>query len=368
AGLTQGLMWRAFDETGSLAYPQFIETVSQLQPFYIARALGGTLFLLGALFCVVNMLLTWMDRPKTYETPVHRAPALAKTYQDHEQPHSRLSANIELGHKGDVFLQGAWHRRWERLPLRFTLFVLIAISIASLFEIIPTFLIKSNVPTIASVRPYTPLELAGRDIYIAEGCYNCHSQMIRPIFAETARYGEYSKPGEFVYDHPFQWGSRRIGPDLAREGGRQSNLWHVTHFLDPAQMTPGSIMPKYSWLVTQDLDYASIPARVGAMAMLGVPYGDAVEHAEDLARAQAQVIADDIESQGGPADLETKKVVAMIAYLQRLGTDLYATPPAADDVSGDEATDDGADAAAPGANDRGPDAGHDAGQDAGGAG
>ncbi len=119
-----------------------------------------------------------------------------------------------------------WHRRWERLPIRFTVLTTLAVVVASLFEIIPTFLIRSNVPTIATVKPYTPLELAGRDIYVSEGCYNCHSQMIRPMVAETKRYGEYSKPGEFIYDRPFQWGSRRIGPDLAREGGKQSSFWH----------------------------------------------------------------------------------------------------------------------------------------------
>jgi cytochrome c oxidase cbb3-type subunit I/II len=218
--------------------------------------------------------------------------------------------------------------------------VVIAVVVASLFEVIPMFLIRSNVPTIASVQPYTPLELAGRDIYIAEGCYNCHSQMIRPFYAETKRYGEYSKPGEFVYDHPFQWGSRRIGPDLAREGGRQSSFWHYTHFEDPRQLNAGSVMPQYPWLIAEDLDFEAIPGRVGAMAMIGVPYAEAVrgERAIELAREQAGRIAEDIRTQAQDYPivdgLENKKVVAVIAYLQRLGTDLYATPPAEGDEGG----------------------------------
>ncbi|HET7545269.1 MAG TPA: cytochrome-c oxidase, cbb3-type subunit II, partial [Polyangiaceae bacterium] len=213
--------------------------------------------------------------------------------------------------------------------LKFSIWVAISVVVASLFEIVPTFLIKSNIPTIASVTPYTPLELAGRDIYVSEGCYNCHSQMIRPIRAETERYGEYSKPGEFVYDHPFQWGSRRIGPDLQRVGAKYPHLWHVRHMQDPRSTTPQSIMPAYGWLFEEDLDYAGIQPRVDAMAMLGVPYGDAVLHAESIARTQALQLSADIKAQGGPAGLETKKIIAMIAYLQRLGTDIKKLPPSA---------------------------------------
>ena len=203
--------------------------------------------------------------------------------------------------------------------------MIIAVGIASLFEAIPTFLIRSNIPTIASVQPYTPLELAGRDIYVSEGCYLCHSQMIRPIYPETRRYGEYSKAGEFVYDHPFQWGSRRIGPDLAREGGKNSELWLFRHFLNPAEITPGSIMPRYVWFMTEAIDFDSIPLRVHAMQRLGVPYTDADRAAsEDNARAQAKKMADKIVAQGGPPGLQDKEVVAVIAYLQRMGTDLTA--------------------------------------------
>jgi cytochrome c oxidase cbb3-type subunit I/II len=198
------------------------------------------------------------------------------------------------------------------------------VAIASLFEIIPTFLIRSNVPTIASVKPYTPLELVGRDIYIREGCFNCHSQMIRPFRHETERFGEYSKPGEFVYDHPFLWGSRRIGPDLAREGGKYPDLWHVRHMEDPRSITAKSIMPSYKQMLTNDLDFGVIQSRVDAMAMLGVPYGDAVKPgvARAMAEQQAKTIAAGIEQQGGPKGLETKEIIAITAYLQRLGRDI----------------------------------------------
>jgi cytochrome c oxidase cbb3-type subunit I/II len=270
---------------------------------------------------------------------VHEAPALSRDYRDEPPPPSRLGAVTRLGHRGDVFLQGRWHRRWERLPIRFTVWVVVAVGVASLFEIIPTFLIRSNVPTIDSVRPYTPLELAGRDLYVNEGCYNCHSQMIRPIWAETERYGEYSKPGEFVYDHPFQWGSRRIGPDLAREGGKQSHDWHVRHFENPRQLIAQSIMPAYAHLLTTRLDFEGIQARVDAMAMLGVPYGEAVRdgRAVELARVQAKKIADELVAQGGYPDLGDKQVIALVAYLQRLGTDISAPPPAPAEAPGESA-------------------------------
>ena len=336
AGITQGLMWRAFDESGSLQYPDFIETVVALLPMYWIRIVGGLMYVAGVVLCGVNFYMTWRNRPATYEEPVHTAPALSRTYIDEPTPRPRIKGVTKLAEKLDVFAQGVWHRRWERLPMLFTVWTIIAVGAASLFEIIPTFLIRSNVPTIASVQPYTPLELAGRDIYIAEGCYNCHSQMIRPIWAETKRYGEYSKPGEFVYDHPFQWGSRRIGPDLAREGGKQSHDWHVRHMEDPRQLVPQSIMPAYPHLLTNDLDFGSIQQRVNVMAMLGVPYGEAVKEgrAEAMAREQAQRIADELVQQGGYSGLENKQIIALVAYLQRLGTDISAALPDAAEAEG----------------------------------
>ncbi len=341
AGLTQGLMWRALDDTGNLAYPDFVETVMAIMPMYYLRAIGGALYLAGGVLGAINVYKTWRNRPAKYEEPVHAAPPLSPDYPDEPKATSRIQGHVtDSAHKLDVFAQMRWHRKWERMPVFFTVMVLIAVVVASLFEIIPTFVIRSNVPQIATVTPYTPLELAGRDLYIAEGCYNCHSQMIRPILAETKRYGEYSKPGEFVYDHPFQWGSRRIGPDLAREGGKQSSLWHILHFENPQQVVINSIMPPYPWLIANKLDFEAIPVRMRAMQALGVPYTDEqVERSVEDAQEQARAIAKEITDQyGGPfirgegalakeIDLEETEVVAMIAYIQRLGVDIYKDPP-----------------------------------------
>ena len=315
AGMTQGLMWRAFDQTGRLAYPDFVETVARLVPMYWMRAVGGALYIIGMLLFGWNILMTWRKRPAAYDVPVIRAPALTRGYTEPQ------GAPVPTG----VFARFTamrYHRDWERMPIVFTVLVLVAVAVASLFEIIPTFLIKSNVPTIASVKPYTPLELHGRDLYIREGCFNCHSQAIRPLRYETERYGEYSKPGEYVYDHPFLWGSRRIGPDLAREGGKYPNLWHVRHFENPREIAAKSIMPAYSHFSTSVIDWSVIQKRVNVMAMLGVPYGNAVTQAEAMARAQATEIGNEIEKSGGPAGLGDKEMVAMIAYIQRLGHDI----------------------------------------------
>jgi cytochrome c oxidase cbb3-type subunit I/II len=212
------------------------------------------------------------------------------------------------------------------MPLFFTVMTALAVIVASLFEIIPTFLIKSNVPTIASVKPYTPLELAGRNIYQREGCFNCHSQMVRPLTYETERYGDYSKPGESVYEHPFLWGSRRIGPDLARVGGKYPDLWHVRHMKNPQEVTQKSIMPAYPQLETNVIDFPAIQKSVDAMAMIGVPYGDAVGKAPEMAKAQAEQLAAAIEAAGGPKGLADKEIVALTAYLQRLGRDIKNAP------------------------------------------
>ena len=276
AGLTQGLMWRAFDQAGNLAYPDFVETVNAIIPMWWTRVGGGTLYIAGIVLMAWNYYKTWSSRPAEYKETVMRAAPLSRVSEEETVPESRLKGKpvLNVAHKLDVWEQAAWHRVWERLPVRFTVWVTVAVLVASAFELIPTFLIRSNVPTIETVKPYTPLELAGRDIYVAEGCYNCHSQMIRPMFAETERYGEYSKPGESIYDRPFQWGSRRIGPDLAREGGKQSHLWHFEHFREPASMTKGSVMPPYPHLMTRQLNFSTIPARVRAAHLLGAPYTD----------------------------------------------------------------------------------------------
>jgi cytochrome c oxidase cbb3-type subunit I/II len=317
AGLTQGLMWRAFDESGRLAYPDFVETVVRLNPMYWARAIGGSLYIAGMVLAMVNYFMTWRARPAAYAEPVHEAPALRGPYP--------IDAAPAAG-----FRSARWHRRWEGMPVTFTAWVAVAVVVASLFEILPLFLIRSNVPTISAVRPYTPLELHGRDVYIAEGCNNCHSQMVRPIRSETTRYGDYSKAGEFVYDRPFLWGSRRIGPDLHRIGGRYPHLWHVRHMDDPRSTTPQSIMPAYPWLARTPIDLVAIERGVAAQVTLGVPYTPAeVAGAAGAAREQARRIAEDIAQQGGPAGLEGQQIVALIAYLQRLGTDIKKSPSAA---------------------------------------
>jgi cytochrome c oxidase cbb3-type subunit I/II len=318
AGVTQGLMWRAFDTTGRLQYPDFVETVAKLLPMYWTRVIGGGLYIVGLLVMVWNLVMTWKRRPATYDVPVVLAAPLAR-----HVPEPVLPVGTSVWAR---FTAARWHRNWEGLPLVFTVMTTVAVIVASLFEILPTFLIRSNVPTIASVTPYTPLELAGRDIYIREGCFNCHSQMIRPFRHETERYGEYSKPGEFVYDHPFLWGSRRIGPDLARQGGKYPDLWHVRHMEKPQSINPKSIMPPYAHLLRHEIDFDGIETRVGVMAMLGVPYGASIGKAAEQARAQARAIAAGVVAQGGPAGLETKEILALTAYLQRLGTDIRKVP------------------------------------------
>lgn len=331
AGLTQGLMWRAFDETGRLQYPDFVETVVVLLPMYWVARARWTALHRGRGMAAVNYFMTWKSRPAVYTEAVQRAARLPQVSTEEPDAKSRLVRSPRSGTRvmsgcrecgtaaGNACPFGSrcgWCSPWR--PHR---------SLKSC----PTFLIRSNIPTIASVQPYTPLELAGRDVYIAEGCYNCHSQMIRPIWAETKRYGEYSKPGEFVYDHPFQWGSRRIGPDLAREGGKQSHDWQVRHLEDPQQLVAQSIMPAFAHLLKDPLDFDAIQSKVDAMAMLGVPYGDAVKNGKaiELARRQAKAIGEDLVKQGGYQGMDDKKVIALVAYLQRIGTDIYAPAPAA---------------------------------------
>ncbi|MDX2090910.1 MAG: cytochrome-c oxidase, cbb3-type subunit I, partial [Kofleriaceae bacterium] len=288
AGITQGLMWRAFDETGRLQYPDFLETVTRLMPMYWLRALGGTLYIAGLLIGAYNLYRTWKARPARYEAVEVAVPPMVRVVKAAPS-------------------HGYWHRKWEGLPTLFTVLTTMAVLVASLFEILPTFLIGGNVPTIKEVKPYTPLELYGRDIYVAEGCYNCHSQMVRPFLDETVRYGrpgvpaQFSHPGEFVYDHPFQWGSKRTGPDLAREGGLRNELWHLRHFENPRVPSPGSVMPAYPHLLRDQIPWNDIQSRVDAMAMLGVPYGmDALADAPGLARTQAQALAAKLRAQGGP--------------------------------------------------------------------
>lgn len=304
AGFTQSSMWKQFTAEGFLAYPNFLETVTQLAPMYALRSFGGLLYLIGAIIWVVNLVQT-AKQGTFLKNEDAEAPALEKKY---------------IG-KGED-----WHRVLERKPVQFLVFSLIAVAIGGAIEMVPTFLVKSNIPTIASVKPYTPLELEGRDIYIREGCYTCHSQMVRPFRSETERYGEYSKAGEFIYDHPFQWGSKRTGPDLAREGSpklRKPNSWHYNHMLEPRSMSPGSIMPPYPWLIEDDIDLDLLPAKIRAMQTLGVPYAEGYDAlAVDEALAQADEIVADLKTNGIEV-ANNKEIIALIAYLQRLGRDIY---------------------------------------------
>jgi len=299
AGITQSLMWKQFTASGVLQYPNFLETVVQILPFYMIRALGGALYLSGVLLMIYNLVRTARQGKLVGDEEV-QVPAHWE-----EQPANRNK-----------------HKWLERRPIQFALLATVVVLIGGIVEIVPTFLIKTNIPTIASVKPYTPLELQGRDIYVREGCYTCHSQMVRPFRSETERYGDYSKAGEFVYDHPFQWGSKRTGPDLHRVGKKYPNLWHFMHMEDPRSVSPGSIMPAYPWLYTQNTDESIVDAKIRAMQRLGVPYPkDYDKQAVADMKAQAAGIAEDLQKQNAPADPD-KEIMAVIAYLQRLGTDI----------------------------------------------
>ncbi|MEO8446183.1 MAG: cytochrome-c oxidase, cbb3-type subunit I [bacterium] len=304
-GITQSLMLKQFTPEGILQYPNFLETVVKIIPMYIMRAVGGALFLTGALVMVYNLTKT-IKQGKLIANEEAEAPPLSKV-------HSKKT--------------GHWHRWIESRPGRFAVLATILILIGGIVQMVPTFLIKSNIPTISSVKPYTPLELQGRDLYIREGCNTCHSQMIRPFRSETERYGEYSKAGEFVYDHPFLWGSKRTGPDLQRVGMKYPNLWHYYHMSDPRLMSPGSIMPSYEWLLTQDLDTTSTESKIDGMKTLGVPYADGFGKLSNFELTkQADEISKDLEKNG--VKVESKKeIIAMIAYLQRLGTDIKFDQP-----------------------------------------
>ncbi len=323
AAITQWGMWRAFEPDGRLVYPDFIETVIRIVPMYWVRLVAAILTFGGLLLMVWNLFKTIRSAPADYavEPEVH-APPLVK---DVAAPGAVTAANTydHAFYRIQHELRHGVHRALEGRMITFTVLVVLALAVGSLVEAIPMFFDKSNVKEIASVRPYTPLEVLGRDIYIREGCYNCHSQMVRPFRYETERYGEYSKAGEFVYDHPFQWGSKRTGPDLHRVGGKYPSLWHVRHMDRPASTTPGSVMPRYPHLLTDAIDSSLIASKMRALRTVGVPYTDGeIETAQASIEAQARVIAAEVESQQGPRGLADREITALTAYLQRLGTDI----------------------------------------------
>jgi cytochrome c oxidase cbb3-type subunit I/II len=302
SGFTQGMMWKQFTAEGTLQYGNFLDTTLQLLPMHMMRALGGTLYLIGAILMAYNLFKTMAQGTLLADEKAEAAPL----------------AVIEEKHESD----GHWHRWIEKRPIQLLVASLVMILVGSLVELIPTFMVKSNVATIESVKPYTSLELEGRDIYIREGCVSCHSQLVRPFRSETERYGEFSKSGEFVYDHPFLWGSKRTGPDLHREGGKYPDSWHYHHMREPSSMSPGSIMPNYAWLLEQTLNTSQTQDKLAAMKKLGVPYSnqevnDAVKDLNTQAKAiQANLAAEKIKVS------QDKEIIALIAYLQRLGTDI----------------------------------------------
>ncbi len=319
AGFTQSMMWKTFTEEGQLKF-QFLETVTHIVPMYAVRSIGGALYLVGAFVMVYNLIKT-VQQGSFVADEAAEAPALEKNIVPHSKEY--------------------WHRWIEKRPMQMLVFSLIAVAIGGVVELIPTFLVKSNIPTISSVKPYTPLELHGRDVYIREGCYLCHSQMVRPFRDEVARYGEYSKAGEFVYDHPFQWGSKRTGPDLARVGGKYPDSWHYNHMMDPQSMSPGSIMPSYPWLYDDEVDTLLTPKMIWAMRKLGVPYAEGYEYKanDDLRQQELKIVTslqgDKINGVSGKP-INNKSIIALIAYLQRIGMDIKSAPktPAAESGQG----------------------------------
>ncbi|MDI9309334.1 MAG: cytochrome-c oxidase, cbb3-type subunit I [Limnohabitans sp.] len=322
AGFTQASMWKQFNPDGSLVYGNFLETVTQIMPMYAMRAIGGTMYLIGMLVMVYNAFKT-VSAGQTVEDELAEAPALTTI------------APYRL--KNEKF-----HAWLERKPVQMTVLATIAILIGGIVQIIPTIVVKSNIPTISSVKPYTPLELEGRDLYIREGCVGCHSQMIRPFRSEVARYGEYSKSGEYVYDHPFLWGSKRTGPDLMRVGGKYNDNWHFNHMWDPQSTSSGSIMPGYKWLFdNKAADYSQIEKKMSVMQTLGVPYTEEeIKNAKNAIAEQSAKIEASLkndpdfvksysESEKNAKTrgeqfipMKDREIVALIAYLQRLGTDI----------------------------------------------
>ena len=302
SGFTQGLMWKDFNEDGMLRYGNFLDTVTKIIPMYLMRGVGGLLYYAGVILMVYNL---W----KTAARGRFIANEAAEAVSFRSQPIGELHG---------------WHKVFETKPLLMLVGSLIVVSIGGLVQMIPTFVVKENIPTIASVKPYTPLELEGRDLYIKEGCNACHTQMIRPFRSETERYGEYSKSGEYVYDHNFLWGSKRTGPDLMRIGKKYPDSWHYHHMREPIVMSPGSIMPPYPWLLDNELNTADIEQKMKVLKTLGVPYSDEeIKNAKKSIDEQATQIVENLKKEKVKVAKE-KEIIALIAYLQRMGTDIKA--------------------------------------------
>ena len=307
AAITQWLMLRQYNANGMLSNPIFMETTTRILPMYFFRIVGGVLFLIGFIMFMINMFKTIAIGNLEPNEAAQGAPRLKE-----------LAARKE----GEPI-----HRWIERRSVQFAILVFIALIIGGAAEIIPMLKIESNIPKISTVTPYSPLELAGRDIYISNGCYNCHSQQIRPLRWETDRYGEYSKIGESVYDHPFQWGSRRTGPDLARAGYVGSSTyktasWEYTHFMNPQNIYPQSIMPKYPWFIVNEVDMKDVKRSIEGMQTLGVPYpkGYSEKAIADYEKQAQEIVAE--LKQSGITVKPKAEMIAMIAYLHKLGRDI----------------------------------------------
>ncbi|MBW7866725.1 MAG: cytochrome-c oxidase, cbb3-type subunit I [Brumimicrobium sp.] len=305
AAFAQSIMWKSFTESGQLKY-QFLETVTHILPAYYLRILGGTLYLTGAVLAVYNLR-------KTILKGSFEANELAEAVS-----YKHLPKPEDENHK--IY----WHNKIiERRPILLTVLSLVAVGIGGLVELTPSLLVDKDVPVINAVTPYTPLELAGRDIYIREGCYTCHSQMIRPFRDEVARYGEYSRAGEFIYDRPYQWGSKRTGPDLHRIGGKYSHSWHYMHMDDPQSISAGSIMPAYPWLLENKTNVGLLPSKIRTLQKLGTPYPEGYDNkAIEEYFMQANAITTELKKQKINGANEETEIIALIAYLQRLGTDI----------------------------------------------
>ncbi len=355
AGISQGLMWAAVDGEGALLYPSFVETVIAIQPMYIMRIVGGTFYFIGFCLMAWNLFKT-AQRGEAVEVTV----TVAEDEPGPKTPWSSVvfGKPVVLASVGVivtvVFLAtdavfavatavvlvamflAAWklfgkemqgqhrghgfHRILEGRALIFTVLVVFAALVGGVVEIIPTLTIAEAVPLTGSVqRPYTALELHGRDVYVNEGCYTCHSQMIRPFVSEVMRYGPPSTAAEGIYDRPFQWGSKRTGPDLARVGGKYPNSWHYQHMIDPRSTSPGSVMPPYHWMADRRIDVGDTALKLRAMKTLGVPYtADDIAEGSRRVEADGRALAADLASQGVAVAWDSE-LVAIIAYLQSLG-------------------------------------------------
>ncbi len=365
SGITQGVMLNATTENGTLlAYPNFLDTLNTIRPMMLMRVIGGSLYLVGWFLLIYNL---W----KTIATaqPVN---GTIEVFADegviaHEDKITLLGTFLNPPVAFSIFGVGfscAWMfggdilsiagmfglllcvvlayahfesrgKKWatwyDRLLVNsapFTILVVIAVAVGGLVQIIPTVLVNraANLEDRRQL-PYTPLELAGRDIFVSEGCYNCHSQMIRTLVPDVLRYGDYSRLGESIYDHPFQWGSKRTGPDLARVGSKYPNIWHLRHMEDPRAISVGSNMPNYPWLFTSPTDVAALPGKIVVQRQLGVPY-PAWTDAQITAdvNQQARAIVEDLKTAGGMIAPD-KQIVALIAYLQKLGKYETVAPP-----------------------------------------